>query len=158
MQQIVIYEQCKRWIKGSCLYESFSGITFVFLISDSILDSIALNLTTLPLDIVALNGTDDKDHLWGKTRLSFEYIYKHHLNEYDWFLKADDDTYVIVENLRYMLHNYSAQNPIYFGSQFQINLTNFYQVSHFDNNFRFHKHLTSIILGLYVRWRRICVE
>ncbi|KAG4080227.1 hypothetical protein HA402_008298 [Bradysia odoriphaga] len=72
------------------------------------------------LGSIGLNITDDRDHLWGKTKLSFEYIYKQHLNDYDWFLKADDDTYVIVENLRYLLHQYSTEDPIYFGSQFQI--------------------------------------
>ncbi|KAJ6640066.1 Glycoprotein-N-acetylgalactosamine 3-beta-galactosyltransferase 1 [Pseudolycoriella hygida] len=79
------------------------------------------------LDTVGLNVTHDHAHLWGKTKLSFEYIYKYHVNDYDWFLKADDDTYVIVENLRYMLQRHSPESPIYFGNQFQIT-TPFHQI------------------------------
>ena len=39
-------------------------------------------------------------------------------DEADWFLKADDDTYIIVENLRYMLRKYNSSQPIYFGHKF----------------------------------------
>lgn len=37
----------------------------------------------------------------------------------DWFLKADDDTYVIVENLRYFLSRQNTTNPVYFGHKFK---------------------------------------
>ena len=47
------------------------------------------------------------------------YVYAHYMYEADWFLKADDDTYVVMENLRYMLQPYNSSQPIYFGCKFK---------------------------------------
>ena len=33
----------------------------------------------------------------------------------DWFVKADDDTYMVLENLKHMLQSYDTNMPWYFG-------------------------------------------
>ncbi|XP_030377706.1 glycoprotein-N-acetylgalactosamine 3-beta-galactosyltransferase 1 [Scaptodrosophila lebanonensis] len=58
---------------------------------------------------------DAYDNLWNKTREGFRHVYETYGGQYDWFIKADDDTYVIMENLRYMLAAYDPNMPIYFG-------------------------------------------
>lgn len=44
-------------------------------------------------EIVVLPVENGRSHLWYKARLALKYVYDHHLNDADWFLRADDDKY-----------------------------------------------------------------
>ncbi|XP_057321015.1 glycoprotein-N-acetylgalactosamine 3-beta-galactosyltransferase 1-like [Microplitis mediator] len=73
----------------------------------------------LTLPTVVLSVKEGRDNLWAKTKEAFKYAYENYKDEADWFMKADDDTYVIVENLRYMLSSYDPSSPLYFGCRFK---------------------------------------
>ncbi len=49
------------------------------------------------------------------------YVYEHYFNDFDWFLKADDDTYVMIDNLRNFVSHYDSESAIYFGCKFKLN-------------------------------------
>jgi glycoprotein-N-acetylgalactosamine 3-beta-galactosyltransferase len=45
-------------------------------------------------DIIELPVENGRDHLWNKTRLTMKYVYENYINDYDWFMRADDDKYI----------------------------------------------------------------
>uniref|UniRef100_A0A0K0DF49 N-acetylgalactosaminide beta-1,3-galactosyltransferase n=1 Tax=Angiostrongylus cantonensis TaxID=6313 RepID=A0A0K0DF49_ANGCA len=53
--------------------------------------------------------------LFWKTRLALYYLYKNVSSEFDWYYKTDDDTYVIMENLRSYLSTLNPNEPHYLG-------------------------------------------
>jgi hypothetical protein len=42
-------------------------------------------------EIVVLPVENGRSHLWYKARLAMKYVHDHHLDDADWFLRADDD-------------------------------------------------------------------
>lgn len=68
---------------------------------------------------VGLNTEEGRDQLFLKTLKAFLYVHGHHLEDADWFMKADDDMYVIVDNLRRLLANHDPEQPMYFGRKFR---------------------------------------
>ncbi|TMW62019.1 hypothetical protein Poli38472_009512 [Pythium oligandrum] len=75
--------------------------------------------------VVELDVIADHNHLWQKHKASLQYVYEHFRHDYDWFYKADDDAYVILENLRAYLQrpeilmNYKRQ-PMQMGHRFNL--------------------------------------
>lgn len=75
---------------------------------------------------IGLDVQEGRDNLWAKTKAAFRYVYKHHFEDADWFFKADDDTYAVIENMRYLLKGYNPADPVYFGRRFKPYVTQGY--------------------------------
>ena len=50
-----------------------------------------------------------------KSRAAWIYIYKHYRFQFDFFIKADPDTYLVVENLLDYLQDQDPEQPRYYG-------------------------------------------
>lgn len=52
-----------------------------------------ITLTADPdLPTILVDVPEGRDYLWDKARDAFEFVYKNHFDDFDWFLKADDDS------------------------------------------------------------------
>ncbi|KAF0701938.1 hypothetical protein AaE_016228 [Aphanomyces astaci] len=92
------------------------------------------NVTDNTLGAVAIADVpSDHSHLWQKHKASMQYIWNLYRHDFDWFYKADDDAYVIMENLRAYLRSpeiVMQQDvvPLQLGHRFRLtdNLTEYY--------------------------------
>ncbi|XP_018422094.1 PREDICTED: glycoprotein-N-acetylgalactosamine 3-beta-galactosyltransferase 1-like [Nanorana parkeri] len=82
--------------------------------------SLFMSSTNDSFPTIGLGTKEGRSKLYFKTIGAFQYIHKHYFDQADWFLKADDDTYIVMENLHLMLSNYSSDQPIYFGKLFKL--------------------------------------
>ncbi|XP_046455013.1 glycoprotein-N-acetylgalactosamine 3-beta-galactosyltransferase 1-like [Daphnia pulex] len=98
--------------KALAVKETWGKRCNILLFMSSAVDS------TLPT--VNLHVPEGRNHLWGKTREAFRHVWKNYKDQADWFLKADDDTYLIVENLRYFLSAFNTSKPLWFGHKFKV--------------------------------------
>lgn len=76
-------------------------------------------------EVVALDVIADHNHLWQKHKESLKYVHKHYRHQYDWIYKADDDAYVIVDNLRAYLRRPEImmkykREPLQMGHRFNL--------------------------------------
>ncbi len=57
--------------------------------------------------------------LTDKVLFTFKYLYNKY-NDYDWYLKADDDTFIFVDNLRQFLLDKNSSLPVTYGYDFKM--------------------------------------
>ena len=51
-----------------------------------------------------------------KSFMMLRHMYDHHINDYDWFLRVDDDVYVDYERLSTLLNSLNSSMPLFFGT------------------------------------------
>ncbi|OWZ21751.1 Glycoprotein-N-acetylgalactosamine 3-beta-galactosyltransferase [Phytophthora megakarya] len=76
-------------------------------------------------DVVQFDIVADHEHLWLRTRAALNYVHEHFRHDYDWFFKCDDDTYVIIENMRAYLKRPEilqrfSREPMQMGHRFNM--------------------------------------
>ena len=99
-------------IKGKPVKETWGKRCNIFLFMSSQADPSFPNA-------IGLNVKGSRQNLWSKTRAAWDYIYDHYLDDADWFIKADDDTFVVIENLRHLVSKLNPEEPHYLGRHFK---------------------------------------
>ena len=67
------------------------------------------------LPVVSLPGTDDTYPPQKKVYRMLKYMYDHYINEYNWFMRADDDVYIRVAPLVQFLNTLDPSTDLYIG-------------------------------------------
>ena len=65
--------------------------------------------------VVSLTGVDDTYPPQKKSFLLLKYMHDVHLNDYEWFMRADDDLYVRPKRLVRFLRSINHSKPLYIG-------------------------------------------
>ena len=71
-------------------------------------------------DKLYLTTKESRDDLPYKMKAALDYVYTVFNTTYDWILKADDDTYMIMENLKMMLARFDHRDSSYLGAHFKV--------------------------------------
>lgn len=69
----------------------------------------------IPFSTVYRNLEDSYYDLFRKTLLSFYYSYTYISKDFDWYLKADDDNYFMIDHLKEYLDTLDASKPLFLG-------------------------------------------
>ena len=65
--------------------------------------------------VVGLRGVDDSYPPQKKSFLMIKYMHDHYINEYEWFMRADDDVYIKGDKLGTFLHSINSSKPHFIG-------------------------------------------
>lgn len=83
--------------------------------------TLVINTSSFPLstvvnisNVVVVKSTDK----FAMLRDALKYVYVNHFNDFDWVLKTNDNSFIVLENLRHMLYQYDTDYPFVIGQRF----------------------------------------
>ncbi|XP_028813086.1 chondroitin sulfate synthase 1 [Denticeps clupeoides] len=71
--------------------------------------------TSIPIPIVALKNVDDSYPPQKKSFMMLKYMHDHYLDQFEWFMRADDDVYIKSDKLEAFLRSLNSSQPIFLG-------------------------------------------
>ncbi|XP_016102856.1 chondroitin sulfate synthase 1 [Sinocyclocheilus grahami] len=71
--------------------------------------------TTIPIPIVALQNVDDSYPPQKKSFMMLKYMHDHYLDQFEWFMRADDDVYIKSEKLESFLRSLNSSEAFFLG-------------------------------------------
>ena len=67
------------------------------------------------LPVISLTDVDDSYPPLKKSLMMINYIHDHHIDDYEWFMRADDDVYIRNDKLSRLLRSLNSSDDIYLG-------------------------------------------
>ena len=71
--------------------------------------------TSADFDLIRLPGVDDTYPPQKKSFSMLRYIFEHYINEFHWFVRADDDAYIRSDRLSEVLYSFDSSEDLLFG-------------------------------------------
>lgn len=93
---------------------------------DTLLFMTTEHYRSLQTVVVNIGGPEDRGRLWNKSRESWMYVYRNHLETHDWFIKVDDDTFIVWPHLIAFLRGRSPEDAAYFGRPYNATRGRYY--------------------------------
>jgi hypothetical protein len=102
------------------------------------------------MPFVYLDMVDSKDNLTEKHIRTIMHVHANYMNDFDWYISTNDDTYIVMENLKLFVQDKCPSERKLYGKVMRYGLTHVT-----DNGKEFHndtnrvKALCKVALGLW---------
>lgn len=70
------------------------------------------------LELYGVNVPEGRDHLAERVVIGSKHLYEKYYDDYEFFMRVDEDSFFIMENLRYLLAQYDPNMALWIGEKF----------------------------------------